>query len=387
MNQEIDTIFSNLFNNSIFKDERIFFRDYIPKNIPCRDEVLTRLSLAFKIFLTKTHPVNIWISGKPGVGKTTISKYFISNLEKIIQKKTQLNIQSYYYNCFMFRKANSIIYHLLSEQFNQSCRGFETEYLISTLIGILRKKKINLILILDEVHVLNDDLLRILEVGETYEERNLISIIFISREEHNRQINKLLAGRINNFLKIPPYTKNQIKEIIEQRVKLGFRDTIAPDIINLISEITEKDGNARHAIEILYQAGKNCDLEGQNKITMETVRRAKKQVFPQLEDDIFESLGTHELLALLSVVRKLKQNENLIIPIKEAYSQYLVICEEFKQQNYAISTFRNKVEYLVNLGFLDKLKLNSKSSSDRIGYSLIESPIKELENKIVNILK
>ena len=387
MNQETDAIFSNLFTNSIFKDERIFFRDFIPENILCRDDFITRLSLAFKIFLTKAHPVNIWISGKPGVGKTTISKYFVSNLEKIIQKKTQLKIISFYYNCFMFRKANSIIYNLLSEQFNQSCRGFETEYLISTLIGILRKKKINLILILDEVHILNSDLLRILEVGETYEDKNLISIIFISREEHDRQINKLLRGRINNFLKIPPYNKDELNQIINQRVKLGFREPIAPNIINLISEIAVKDGNARHAIEILYQAGKICDIEGQNKITIETVRRAKQRVYPELEDDIFESLENHELMALLSIVRKLKHEDKSTIPINNAYSQYLIICEEFKQNNYAISTFRNKVEHLVHLGILDKLKLKSKNSKDRIGYSLIESPTTELENKILNLLE
>ena len=387
MNQEIDAIFSNLSTNSIFKDEKIFFRDFIPENISCRDDFITRLSLAFKIFLQKAHPVNIWISGKPGVGKTTISKYFVSNLEKIIQKKTQLKILSFYYNCFMFRKANSIIYHLLSEQFNQSCRGFETEYLISTLIGILKKKKINLILILDEIHILNNDLLRILEVGETYEDKNLISFIFISREEHDRQINKLLRGRINNFIKIPPYNKDQLNQIINQRVRLGFREPISPDIIDLISEIAKKDGNARHAIEILYQAGKICDIEGQNKITIETIRKAKQRVYPELEDDIFESLGTHELMALLSIVRKLRYEDTSIVPIKEAYSQYLIICEEFKHVNFTISTYRNKIEHLVRLGFLDKLKLKSRNSNDRIGYSLIESPTTELENKILNLLK
>ncbi|NHI92943.1 MAG: hypothetical protein EAX96_10615 [Candidatus Lokiarchaeota archaeon] len=386
MNEDTNTFFTNIFTNSIFKDERIFFRDYIPKNIVCRDDVITKLSLAFKIFLSQAHPINIWISGKPGVGKTTISKYFILNLEKIIQKKTQIKILSFYYNCFMFRKVNSIIYNLLSEKFNQSCRGFETEYLISNLIGILRKKKLNLILILDEVHILNDDLLRILEIGEMYEDKNLISVIFISREEHDREINKLLGGRINNFLKIPPYTKNQLSQIINQRSDLGFREPLAPSIIDLISEIAEKDGNARHAIEILYQAGKICDLEGQNRVTIETVRKAKQQVYPQMEDNIFESLDLHELLALLSIVRRLKHEEEPIVPVRKAYSQYQIICEEYKEKYFAISTYRNKIEHLVKLGFLDKLKLKSKSSNDRIGYSIIESSTNELENKILNIL-
>ncbi|MHA1799332.1 MAG: Cdc6/Cdc18 family protein [Candidatus Helarchaeota archaeon] len=387
MNQDVDSIFTNLFKNSIFKDESIFFRDYIPEKILCRDEIIAKLSLAFKIFVNGAHPVNIWITGKPGVGKTTISKFFISNLEKIIKKKTQFKIITCYYNCFMFRRINSIIYHLLSEKFNQSCRGFETEHLISSLIEILKRRKQNLILILDEVHILNKDLMRVLEIGETYEENNFISVIFISREEHYRELNKLLLGRINNIFRIPPYTKENLYDIIEQRAKLGLRGGYSPEVIELISQMAEKSGNARLAIEILYQSGKICDMEGLGKITTDAIRKAKSQVYPQLEEDLFESLGTHELLAFLSIIRKIRHEKKNNISIKDSYPQYLIVCEEFKEDPYAISTYRTKIEYLVKLGFLEKIKLKGRNIKSRNGYSFIESPTDELEKKIINLLK
>ncbi len=386
MNQDTDAIFTNLFLNSIFKNEKIFFRDYIPDNITCRNEIIAKLSLSFKIFLKNAHPVNIWITGKSGVGKTTISKFFINNFQKIIKEKTNHQLLISYYNCYTFRKVNSIIYNLLSEKFNQSCRGFEIEYLISNLVNILNKRNQNLILILDEVHILNEELLRILEINETYEKKNPLSVIFISREIYDREINKLLAGRINNIIKIPPYNREELETILIQRAELGFRDLISMDVINIISKIAESTGNARLAIELLYQSGKICDLEQKNSVTLDIVRKAKKHIYPQLDDDVFERLDSHELLALLSIIRKLEHEDEEVVSINQVYPQYLIVCEEFNKKAFKKSTFRNKIDHLVQLSLLEKVKINSKDTKDRNGFCLLESPIHDLENKIIDVI-
>ncbi|NVM04820.1 MAG: AAA family ATPase, partial [Candidatus Helarchaeota archaeon] len=224
-----------LFGTSVFKDETKLFREYIPNRLPRREKELERISRDFRPILKdkSNFPVNIALSGKSGVGKTVVAKYFcekLTNYSKSLEKK----IEYQYCNCYTYRTRSALLYHLLSKLYKATCRGFEPETLLLDLHNRLKRDNKKLVLILDEVHVLKDEVLFFLQLSDPN-----IYYILISRDYFFKQmLNVNLSGRINDHIKLDGYSKEDLIEILNFRTEEAFKQgSISSQIIELIANI------------------------------------------------------------------------------------------------------------------------------------------------------
>ncbi len=348
-----------MLGQSVFKNETSLFPEYVPPELPCREEEIKRLAKNFRILVEESgsFSVNVAVVGQAGVGKTALVKYTMQRVEAIANRRNRA-VKFLYYNCHSFRSKTAILRNILTEHFQIRSRGFSDEEILEMLVKRLSKEGIRLIVALDEANMLDsNDILSIFHAGEYFgSENSMISTIIISRPvEWSSLLNVPLSGHIHDQMDLKGYSRDQIFKILQYRAEIALYDSsYDDDILNLIADISTSSNNARHGLEILYRAGKIADRKEDSFIKPDYIRAAKADVYPELRKDVFKELRNDELLAALGVARTLKKEGVTSTTIDESYENYALVCEEFKTEVKSKSTFRNSVEILNKVGIISK---------------------------------
>ncbi|MFX1451790.1 MAG: Cdc6/Cdc18 family protein, partial [Promethearchaeota archaeon] len=337
--------------------------------------------------------VNVAIIGNAGIGKTSIAKFFSERFPKSAEKVGK-KVYCVYYNCYTYRTKSSILRHLLNKYFNVfSTRGFSDNELLSDLMKSLNKEDSHLVLVLDEANVLgSEDILSFIYIPEAFEfGQSRISTILISRlTEFNSLLNVQLSERIHDKIQLSGYDEQDLREILGYRVELAFKNNVvSSDVFDQIISISAGTQNARHGIEILYQAGKIADQEEFSYITPEMVRKAKAYVYPELRSTVLEELKTHELYVSIAIARHLKHDNIAHTSIDEVYEYYKIVCEENEESPQAKVTFRRYVDVLAKTGIIYKVvePIGGGKRGRRSVITLQDIPAEVLEEKCTSILE
>lgn len=393
MNSDIfnDIISHTLFGTSIFKDETKLFREYIPDKLPRREKELERISRDFRIILNDKEnlPVNIVLTGRSGVGKTVLAKYFCEKLINFSNlKERKVKVEYQYCNCYTYRTKSGILYYLLSKLYNISSRGFESETLLGELYNHLKLDNKKLILILDEVHVLKEEVLFFLQLGEMFQEARIYLILISRDNEYKKTLDTNLTGKINDYIFLNEYSKEDLIEILNFRSEQAFIRPLPSEIIEMVADMASITKNARHAIEIIYHAGKIADCNNETIITPEMVRQAKNYIFPEITPKLIKTLKKEELLTVLAITRNLMVNNSTDVTVNGAYSYFKLVCEEYNINVNSEYIFRKFIKKLINFGLIipvNKKQDDSKKKLSRI--TLYDIPAQILEQQITKLLK
>ena len=104
-------------NNSIIADFEIFNESYIPSNILARSDQIKEIRHCLSPAYRNGRPINAWLYGPPGSGKTMISNFILEKLNE------ESKIGGVYINCW---KSNSC-YAALDTILNKLKIGFGDE--------------------------------------------------------------------------------------------------------------------------------------------------------------------------------------------------------------------------------------------------------------------
>ncbi|MEM2906862.1 MAG: AAA family ATPase [Candidatus Odinarchaeota archaeon] len=380
--------------NTVFKRnaEYTLSPSYVPRKLPRREKELKRLALDFQALTVKDggYSVNIAVIGPPGSGKTALVRNFGENLVEY-GKKIGQRIIFEYIDCFAARTKSSVLSNLLAK-FNITSRGFSDEELLSMLIKRLHSEEAHLLIGLDESYILGGEaILSIIRSNDVYEGGSArISTIIISRlNEWRSLLNTTLSGRITDQITLSGYTKDELLEIVKYRAELAFRaGVISEEVLEMVADIASKTENARHAIELLFRAGKIADHLSEDNITPEMIRKAKDEVYPEFRADIFQDLKKHELLSALAIAKRLKHKGIVSTTIDEAYEYYRLSCEEYKLEPKSKSAFREFIKFLSDLGIIASVVINLGAGrrGRRTQLRLYDLPAEVLEERCRKIL-
>ncbi|MEF8883082.1 MAG: orc1/cdc6 family replication initiation protein [Halapricum sp.] len=138
------------------------------------------------------------------------------------------------------------------------------------------------VVILDELDKLDDnELLRSLSrAKESGKATTHIGTICISnkiefRERLNERINSSLQ---DNELVFDPYDAGQLRSILEKRTDAFEDGVLEPDVIPKVAALSAKEhGDARKAIDTLYESGRLAEKQGTETVTVEHVDDAVQQ--------------------------------------------------------------------------------------------------------------
>ncbi|MDI6805709.1 MAG: ORC1-type DNA replication protein [Candidatus Bathyarchaeia archaeon] len=353
------------YRRSVFRDETKLDINYVPYRLPHRDKEL-RLLMEFFSFIWQS-PWNmaqrVIIVGDVGTGKTVLSQRFGADITREASKRG-INLHYVHVNCREYRGNLLLIMHHAISLFHPNFprRGYSAEELLRIFLQVLDDENAYVILTLDEFESLVEregseavyKLTRLQEIRQSKPQR--LSLICILRnlgviERLDASTRSTLQS---NLIQLEKYTKNQLIDILNDRVSLAFKPLmVSEDSVDLIAELAHSEGgNARFAIELLWRAGKYADAEDLGAVTPECVRKAFSSIIPTLRKSDLTVLGFHEKLFLLGIARLLKENERAFVSLGDAEKAYTVVCEEFNQSPHSHTQLWKYLQLLSALGIV-----------------------------------
>lgn len=280
-------IFENSKLNSILKDERFLYSDFVPERILFRDSEIDEMVFSLKPATNGKKPTNIFLTGVPGTGKTVCSKYVLGELNEFSDR-----VKTIYINCFENKSLGSILVKLTNSLgYPIPNRGFSNEEIYERLIAVIRNKKIIPIIVFDEAEQLikREDTKKLLyDFSRIKEQFSLfVGLVFISNDKSflnflDDRIRSSINASTINFEK---YTSLELKEILKERAKYSlFSNVLDENTIPLIAAHASKFGDARIAIDILLKSARLAERENSKVINLVQVRKS----FPQQRSVKFE---------------------------------------------------------------------------------------------------
>ena len=307
---------------SVFQDERFLYPEFIPELLPHREKEIESLVYCFDPIFKGRKPLNVFLVGPTGVGKTVSAKYVLRELEDNFDR-----VKSLYLNCFEYNSRPAILAAIANfVGAGIPRRGLATDELFTKMLESMGKCGFTPIVILDEVDQLlvseqNSkilyDLLRIVEY-----EKDRIGIIMISNDV---ELIAKLDSRIKSSLAeqtiiFDPYTPEQLKSILKERADLSFqKNSLEKEVVNVAAAHAAKlGGDCRVAIESLLKAGRIAERENTGLVTIENLQKSFEDVDAASLVKGVSSLSKDELVLLKIITENQPVNSGKIY---ELYSK------------------------------------------------------------------
>ena len=318
---------------SVFIDRGSLNAEYIPANLPFRDAQSNAIAQILSPILKGSRPSNLLLYGKTGTGKTAVARSVLKQLEKEAESK---NLVVAYVNT----RTENTEYRTLAE-FARSLNlpkeeqipftGLSTGEVVERMFKQIRRNGVHAVLVMDEI----DYLVREFGDGILYEftrsgERlspGFLTLVGISNDlKFKENLDpRVLSSLSEEELVFPPYTVEELREILTERAKTAFRPSVASSAaINLCAAMAGSEhGDARRAIDLLRIAGEVAEREGLKQIDESCIRKASDKMEVDRVDEAIRSLPVQNK-AILYAVSRFDGGTNT----GELYIAYTTLCRK-----------------------------------------------------------
>jgi cell division control protein 6 len=350
----------------IFKNRFALSPEYVPEKLIGRDEEIRRVNLCLSPALHNDRPMNAFIYGKTGSGKTAVAKYVLRNLE-LEAEKSDAKVKTIYVNCNQLNTTISVlrrICNVVNPSIEIPATGLPTSEYYSRLWRILDCFGGVAVIVLDEIDKLrNQELLyNLSRARENMDiKKSLIGLVCISNSLNYKELlDPRIVSSLNNIeLIFPPYNAKQLEEILLDRAKIGLREgALGEGVIQLCAALAAREhGDARKAIMLLSYACSIASEKGKELVEEEDVKEANEKLEIDKIDEIIKTLPFHSKIILqttLSLNITLKRH----ILSSEIYEEYKHICGKIGIESLKYSRFSEIISELDMLGLIQTVKLS-----------------------------
>lgn len=323
----VEEIFNQYLESKIFKEREKLLPDYVPEELPHRDEQILTLARVLAPALSGSRPSNVFIYGLTGTGKTAVTKYVLRKM----REKSQRKIDYVYINC----RQNNTSYRVLAELAKHvgvkvPFTGLALGEVMKRLVQGLERQKSIIIVVLDEIDNLvkkqGDDVLYFLTRVNEELSNSKVSLIGITND---LKFTEFLDARVKSSLGeeelvFPPYNAVQLEDILQKRVREALREgAIEDEVIKKVAAIAARqNGDCRLALDILLKAADIAEREGSDKVTMAHVDKARSEIEKNLAVDIIKTMPLHVKLVLAAIYLLSKNEGSKMITTGLVYDKY-----------------------------------------------------------------
>ncbi len=361
----------------LFLDGSILSPGYIPKRLIARDEQIKKVANLFAPVLFLNLPHNSIIYGKTGTGKTVVVKYVYSKLHEEIEKnEVNINIKNILVNCQRFNtsvKAMIYILNKIDSEYNVPAHGLSLNDYYAKLYNLLNKKKISIIVILDEIDQLKDqDILYGLSRASENQDIDVGIFIGIVGITNDTNFAETLDPRIISSLRkfdivFPPYDADQLNLILRDRAIAFKEGVLTNSVIPLCSAYSAQEhGDARKAINLLRLSGEIAQNKRAKKITQEHVKIANDQQNIDCMVEVIKTLPTQSMIVLRSISELSKEMKEKF-STGQVLSRYYVLCEDTSCKKLSRTRISQLISELEMLGIINtRLKTTGGHGKTRL---------------------
>ena len=336
----------NLFLNSVALDY-----SFIPKMIPYRESQQQHIATCIKPLLQERSGRNLFIHGKPGIGKTVATLHVFNELEE------ESDITPIYVNCWKKNTAHKLILEICEKIGYRFTLNKSTDELIQVITGILNKG--SCVICLDECDKLdaNDIIYDLLE--------NIYKKAIILITNNSDWLNKLdmrIKSRLNpESLEFKPYNYEETLGILKQRIEYAFKpDMFNKEGLEIIAKKSFELGDIRTGIYLLKEAGDTAEFKNKNKIELIDVEEALKKLNNfkiKNSEDLDDNLK--DVLELIKINDGKSSKELFEIYGKDSYKTFKRKLDELDKNSLIsmkeINFGANGRKIIVNYGSIKKL--------------------------------
>ena len=336
-------------DESVFRDEHVFEIDYLPETFLHRDSQTESLKYALRPAVRGSRPLNVVARGPPGTGKTTAVKKLFSEL-----RAEAMDVRAVQVNCQVNGTRYSVFSRLFEGIFDYEppSSGISFKKLFGQITDRLVDDEEVLVVALDDVNYLfyeneaSDTLYSLLRAHEEHAGAK-IGVICIS-SDLDLDVIEELDGRVQSVFRpeevyFPTYDEREIADILDERVKRGFREgAVTASVLDRVAELTaESNGDLRVGIDLLRRAGLNAEMRGSTEVGVEDV-----------EDAYDKSKYVH----LSRALRGLSESESALVEVIAEHSgeQAGAVYEAFHERtDLGYTRYSEIINKLDRLGIID----------------------------------
>ncbi|MGC9104826.1 MAG: Cdc6/Cdc18 family protein [Thermoprotei archaeon] len=395
MSEIIDEVLSLVKGSKIFRDRKILLPDYIPDELPHREDQIRKLASILVQVYRGEKPSNVFIYGLTGTGKTAVTKFVLSNLHK----KFPTSFRYVYVNT----RNSDTPYRIMADVLEGigvrvPFTGLSTAELFKRFMRQLHTINYVLIVVLDEIDAMvkkhGDDLLyRLTRVNSELGSPKL-SIIGITNDV---KFIDTLDPRVKSSLSdeelvFPPYNAEELKDILWRRAKAAFNEgVVGEDVISLCAALAARDhGDARRALDLLRVAGEIAEREGRSKVTTEDVERARVEIERDRVLEIVRTLPLHSKLVLLAVMEGTKGGK--VLTTGEVYEIYSKLAKGVGLEVITQRRVSDIINELDMVGILSAKVVNrgrygkTKEISLAVSQEVLQKALADIDRSLANLL-
>ncbi len=243
---------------SLFLNPIVLDYDYQPKLVPYREDDQRYIASCIKPLFQKRNGSNLFIHGKPGVGKTLSVKHVLNELAE-----TSDEIIPIYINCWKKDTSHKIVLEICEQIGFKFTHNRTTDELIKEISNILNKKSV--VVVFDEVDKISENRIIYFLLEDVYRK----AILLITNEKNwLEQIDDRIRSRLNpKILEFRPYSFKETEGILRQRIDYAFvKGVLEEGAFNLVIDKTYNIKDLRTGLFLLKEAGDIAESMSSKKI-------------------------------------------------------------------------------------------------------------------------